>query len=70
MNANTCSLEFLLMFDLYTYPQEIFTPLSFWHSIAYLSLCHMGEIPEEFRTFAKFSKFLNSNSLRTMKQEI
>lgn len=30
----------------------------------------MGEIQKEFGTFAKFSKFLNSNILSKMKQEI
>ena len=30
----------------------------------------MAEIQKEFGTFAKFSKFLNSNILSKMKQEI
>lgn len=47
-----------------------YVPLFFLILIAYLSLCHMGEIQKEFGTFAKFSKFLNSNILSKMKQEI
>lgn len=59
------------MFDLHINPGELCAlPNSFWSSIAYLSLCHMGEIQMEFGTFAKFSKFLNSNILSKMKQEI